>query len=97
MWPDGARSVMKVSISMHSASSAFVHYWPNLVERWLFGRQESVLSVSRVSVVTMGDMPSIVVDWITSDNRPVERELAERLDSERDRWLGSCSAEVAKA
>lgn len=86
---------MKVSISMHSAQSAFIHHWPNFVERWLFGRQESVMSVSRVSVVTMGDMPSILVDWLTPDNRPVERDLADRLEVERASWIRSHVSEAA--
>lgn len=76
---------MTIAILMHSPNRATVTDEPSIVARVLLGRRPITYEVRRVAFV--GSAPELRVEWVTTDNRPVDERTLASLETERNRYI----------
>lgn len=70
---------MKLSIVIHSSTTATVTRSPAWWERWLLGREECTVGVMRTRLVGY-DHGRPLYGWTYADNKPVDRRTEAALD-----------------
>jgi hypothetical protein len=81
---------MTTTITMHSPAHATVTEDPSFLG-WVFrGDATRTYYVQRVTLANR-DAPEIRVEWITSNNRPADERLHDRLEAARQQFIAGLS------